>query len=602
MRLVFLLILIPNLLIAQKWVGLDKHHPIDERKAVMLEPNFFLDSDTSSIKSYLKNTIPNFKSNNSDLILTDFQQSPKARHYQFAQTLNGRKVFRGSIKLNLATDGRILSLFDNTVSISQNESESFPNHEAFHDGLTVHYNTPNNGKLHHYTLEEVYFPVEGFLEPAIHLEVVETTDRYYELVLNTDARVIYQNDLLSYATPQDSVVTLWVFDPDPLTSANQTYGTPYADDSDNDIVELNAERIRVYAPAAFESDTFFLENDYVKIQEHSLPNIPPVTSTDPIFNFTRSESGFEDVNAFYHITNFQNYIQSLGFNDIVNYQIPVDVHALNGSDNSNFNPGFNPPRLQFGEGGVDDAEDADVIIHEYGHAIMHSAAPGTNVGTERQALDEAVGDYFASSYSRFASPNRWEDVFTWDGHNEYWNGRSSISSDIYPDDLVGNLYSDADIWSATLMQIWEDIGREATDAIMIQAAYSFSSNMTMNQAAELFIQADTLLFNGVNFDPIQEHMCNRGLVSCNVGLEENTQPKAFQILNSVGFANGTSPVVVLTSEPVSITLYNAVGQLLLTDSDGSGILELSSADLESGVYLLEVSTEGSTSTVKVVKH
>ena len=37
-----------------------------------------------------------------------------------------------------------------------------------------------------------------------------------------------------------------------------------------------------------------------------------------------------------------------------------------------------------------------------------------------------------------------------------------------------------------------DIGREATDAIMIQAAYSFSEGMTMSQAALLFLQADTL--------------------------------------------------------------------------------------------------------------
>ncbi len=546
--------------------------------------------------------VPNLKHSDVDIQLLDFRESPKAKHYRFAQTLNGKKVFRGTVKINVANDGRILSTFDNTFQISESVSNDFPDHQAYYDGLMVHYNSPRNGKLHHYDLEEVYFPVGETLEPAIRLEVVELDDRYYELVLNRDVKVIYQNDLLSYAAPQDSTVTVWVFNPDPLTSANQTYGAPYSDASDNDVLELNAERVPVQVVATFEDDTFRLENQFVAIKEFSLPDVPPVTSTTNEFNFTRAESGFEDVNAFYHISNYQNYIQSLGFNDIVNYQIAVDVHALSGADNSNFNPGFNPPRLQFGEGGVDDAEDADVIIHEYGHAIMHSAAPGTNNGTERKALDEAVGDYFASSYSRFLSSNRWEDVFTWDGHNEYWNGRSSVSSDHYPEDLNNNLYTDADIWSSTLMQIWEDIGREATDAIMIQAAFSFSSNMTMNQAAELFIQADTLLFNGVNFEPIQEYMCNRGLVGCSVGLEERkTEGRTFQIFNSAGFANGTSSATVVAQESVSIKLYNAIGQLLLTDSNGSGILELSSEGLGSGVYLLEVSTESSTSTVKLVK-
>ena len=58
-----------------------------------------------------------------------------------------------------------------------------------------------------------------------------------------------------------------------------------------------------------------------------------------------------------------------------------------------------------------------------------------------------------------------------------------------------------------------DIGREATDAIMIQAAYSFSEGMTMSQAALLFLQADTLLFNGANFTPIRQRMFDRGFDS-----------------------------------------------------------------------------------------
>ncbi len=368
-------------------------------------------------------------------------------------------------------------------------------------------------------------------------------------------------------------------------------------------LELNAERVPVQAIATFDNGTFRLENDHVAILEFSTPVIQPVTSTVPEFNFTRSESGFEDVNAFYHITNMQEYIRSLGFDNIVNYQIAVDVHALNGADNSNFNSGFNPPRLQFGEGGVDDAEDADVIIHEYGHAIMSSAAPGTNVGTERRTLDEAIGDYFASSYSRAISDFRWEDVFTWDGHNQYWPGRSSVSTDHYPEDLNNNIYTDADIWAGTLMQIWGDIGRETTDAIMIQAGYSFSSNMTMRQAAELFVQADTILFNGVHGTPILDRMCHRGLLVCNVGINDATDTqRAFEVYNTAGFSSGTAAVRVVAAEEFTARLYNALGQLLLTETAASGQLELQSDGLLAGVYLLEVTTGNASSTVKLIKH
>ena len=569
MRWIILLTLLPLTTLAQKWVAEDDSaQPIDRKEAFWMPTSGSILTNEEAVKQYLLNTIPNLKNQSVGIELADEVHSPKGKHYRFAQTINGKRVFRGAVKVNVDLEGHILSIFDHSFSVPEYVDSNFPNHAPYHEGLAVHYNQPGNGTLHHYNLDEMYMDYEGEMIPVIRLEVVETSERYYELVLDKNAKVIYQSDLLSYAEPQDSTVTLWVFNPDPLTTANQNYGAPYVDSFDQDVLELNAERIPVSAIATLENDTFFLRNDYVQIQEVSLPATVPAFSLTPEFNFTRSQSEFEDANAFYHITYFQNYVQSLGFNNIVNYPIVVDAHALSGSDNSNFNAGFSPPRLQFGEGGVDDAEDADVVIHEYGHAIMNSAAPGTNSGTQRQALDEATGDYFASSYSRFLSPNHWGDVFTWDGHNQYWNGRSSLSSDHYPEDLNNNLYTDADIWSATLMQIWGDIGREATDAIMIQAAYSFSSGMTMPQAALLFIQADTLLFNGANYTPIHQRMYDRGLIPWFIGIDDvNPKPRFFEVYNTTGFTNGAGSVRIIATDKFDANLYNAVGQLVFRNRD-----------------------------------
>lgn len=599
----FFLSILPIAGMGQKWVAIDNAAPdLDRKQAVMLMPNETLTFDTSAIKAYLLEHIPNLKNSSCGLVLLDEVQSKNGRHYRFGQTVNGRLVFRGTIKLNIGASGRMLSLFDHTFGV-QSGLGSFPEHQPYHDGLMVHYHIADNGRLDHYELNEVYIEQDGQLIPAIHLEVVETTDRYYELVLNTDVKVIYQNDLLSYAEPVDSIATLWVFNPDPLTAGNFNYGAPYTDSFDQDVLELNANRVAVQMPVKFENDTFFLESNFVAIREFSLPEVQPATGIIPLFNYTRSQSGFEDANVYYHINTFQNYIQTLGFDNIVNYQIAVDAHALSGSDNSNFNAGFSPPRLHFGEGGVDDAEDADVIVHEYGHAIMHSAAPGTNNGTERRALDEAIGDYFASSYSRWLSPNRWADVFTWDGHNEFWPGRSSVSSDHYPEDLNNNLYTDADIWSATLMQIWGDIGREATDAIMIQAAYSFSDGMTMPQAALLFLQADTLLFGGSHFTPIRQRMYDRGLIPWNVGLEENTASlSSFSVFNTLGFSTGSGELRIVSNKQLLVNLYNTLGQQVYTAHSNTGTLNLSSTSFKSGVYILEMIAEDEQHTMKLVRN
>ncbi len=113
---------------------------------------------------------------------------------------------------------------------------------------------------------------------------------------------------------------------------------------------------------------------------------------------SRSDDAFEQVMVVYHITRWNQYLDSLGYDSVLNYAIHVDPQALNGQDQSMFNFGYNPARLYFGEGGVDDAEDADVIIHELSHAISHGAAPNTNTGTGKTArLTRHSGDYLQNA-------------------------------------------------------------------------------------------------------------------------------------------------------------------------------------------------------------
>ena len=77
--------------------------------------------------------------------------------------------------------------------------------------------------------------------------------------------------------------------------------------------------------------------------------------------------------AYFHIDRMQRYLQGLGFANVVHRSIPVNLHAT-AEDNSFYSP--TTRALNFGDGGVDDAQDADVISHEYGHAIQDSQVSG----------------------------------------------------------------------------------------------------------------------------------------------------------------------------------------------------------------------------------
>jgi hypothetical protein len=305
-----------------------------------------------------------------------------------------------------------------------------------------------------------------------------------------------------------------VFDPDPLTTAEQLYGDPYVDDSNSDVSLLNAERIGRNIDVTFDNNNnvYRLENQYVFMSEFSAPDIQPVQSLTPSFLYTRAQPGFEDVNTFYHLTEFRKYVDTLGFNDLVDVAIWVDAHALSGYDQSMFTDHPLGPRLFFGEGGVDDGEDADVIVHENGHALSSAAAPATNSGHQRQSVDEGIGDYLAASYSHSIDTFRWTDVFTWDGHNEFWKGRTAASSMTYDDySSAGSIHEMGQIYSSAIAKILVELGREKTDKLLIQSLYGLAIGMSMKDAAMLLYDADTALYNGENFCVIYNALLEREL-------------------------------------------------------------------------------------------
>lgn len=561
--------------------------------------------DSLAVVEYLYSVVPNLRVA-SLLQNSGFYQSKHTLHYRFQQTYNTIPVYRATIKINLDRNRNILSVFDNSYFIPSTPEGEFPAKEVVEEKVKKLYSDKAN--LERIKIENIYFHNGQKMLPASRIEIWDKQGDFFELIIDENSEVIYQRDLNMYFSANssaalDTPAIARVFNPDPLTTAGVVYGTPYEDANDADIPQLNMQREQVVIDVLFENDTFKLESSYCKITEHSIPVVPPTTSLTPDFEFTRSQSGFEDVNAFYHINFYQNYLRQLGFTDIVNYPIWVDTHGMGGADNSNFSAAGSPPRLSFGEGGVDDAEDADVVIHEYGHAISHSAAPNTNAGIERNAIDEALGDYFAASYSKAINTFGWERVFSWDGHNEFWNGRIVNSNKHYPEDKQNHIYKDAEIWSSTLMQINEQIGREKTDEILIESMRSYEANMTMNDAACLLLQSAETIFGWQDALAVSYYLAQRGFSGCGIGMNENIFAK-IQLLNTFAFAEGTGDAILRFEKPATgkLGLFDARGKLIFTKSfTAVSEVKINSQTLNSGIFLMNVETENLTGNFKLMK-
>ncbi len=356
-----------------------------------------------------------------------------------------------------------------------------------------------------------FLPVEGRVLPLVYRLVIPAANPLgdWEVMVDaTSGRVLRVRD---QAVSVDG--TGKAFDPDPLTTAQVAYGSPgYVDGNDANTPELEAQTFpRTLRNIDFSGGLYRLTGPYCNIQEFESPVVPPATALSPDgFQFTRDAQGFEDVEVYYGIDQSQRYIQSLGFNNIQNGSIWADTHGLNGVDNSHYIPSSN--RVAYGEGGVDDAEDLDVVLHEYGHAIQYGSVPGWGGGDEG-AMGEGFGDYWAGSYSASISLYRWEWVFNWDGHNPFWSGRVLNHTGHYPENWAGGIHNQGQLWSSTLMQIWFEITRPVIDQIVLAHHFVIGTGALVTQAASALVTSDRNLNDGLNVDTIVAYCTQRGFMT-----------------------------------------------------------------------------------------
>lgn len=375
---------------------------------------------------------------------------------------------------------------------------------------------------------------------------------------------------------------------------------------DYDYPELNAEQYNIEVLGDFSDGLFHLKNNFFELKNLSLPSADPVTSITGNFVFNRSHNGFEEINTFYHLNNYHAYVQELGFTSLAPEKIFIDAHGNNGGDNSYFT-NSPAPRLVFGDGGVDDAEDASVIIHEYTHALSDFAAPNTNWGAERQALDEALGDYISSSYSSVYSNYNKGIVFPWDGHNEFWDGRISNSDSTYSSlNLSSSIYVNAEIMSATLMDIFDEIGKNTTDKLVIESMfYNMPENNFMDVANNLLL-IDSLLFENENKCAIYNVLVKRNFKEGFCIGESFGSENGFYAINTDEFSknNGNAEFYVIEDnfEKMNVKVSNALGQIVFRKSN---IIEpkfiLDPSDFKGGMYYVRIQTNNKKYLTKLSK-
>ena len=341
----------------------------------------------------------------------------------------------------------------------------------------------------------------------------------------------------------------------------------------------------------------------------------PYSLTDT-FDFTRGQDEFEYVNCVYHITQSKLYLRSLGFPDLMGYQLPVYPQARdveNGPDNSQFKPNWGPEKtgtLIFGMDyskdfeHVEDAEDADVIIHEFGHAISYDVNGNDISRPPRNGIDEGFGDYLACSYSKSISTYKWEELFSWDAHNPFWEeGRSCVTKRTYDDYKLHNLYENGEILAGMCMELWDMIGRKKSDHIVVGAAHYYAEGMSFKDAGLLLLKADSALYSGMHSGTICALLLKYKFVDedfC-VLSGHHLLPNDLIAIDAFKFQNGEGlHVKSLAETELTLQVYSMNGKVLYHSSFEKE-LHASIPYTQPGVYLVSIQGKNISVSKKLVR-
>jgi hypothetical protein len=457
----------------------------------------FLSTQAALLK--LEPSLPGFK-------LASSRDTPMGQVYAFTQAADEVPVYGAELKVHFDREGRVVGLTNTSVPSAKLASVS-PSVKAEQALESARGQVPpglvdedETGDLPGPFTKLVIYAETG--TPTLAWEViVHTPGPTWQLFVHaqTGKVIVPARDLNRYATGTGQVFQ--------VNAIVATHNNDLRDQED----AANAVPQSAYHLEPLEdlNGSGFLDGPYAS----SSASKRRVFSKGQSFIFDRSLNGFSETMGYYFLDYAQRYIQSLGFTNVNNRQQVFSVDRYK-KDNSFYQS--STKNITYGTGGVDDAEDAEVILHEYGHSILDNQVPGYGTSLEADSIGEGFGDYLAGSLGAQLSGG-FQDVCIaeWDA--------TSYSSTVppclrrldgtkhYPEAIVGEVHDDGEIWSAALWQIRGAIAAAKADTIILQHHFLLTTDTSFNQAANALVTAAiNLRYSRAEVNAIRTILQNRG--------------------------------------------------------------------------------------------
>jgi Zn-dependent metalloprotease len=440
------------------------------------------------------------------ITLTGSRTTPMGQVYVFNQAADGVPVYGAELKVHFNREGRVVGLTNSSVPSAKlgSISPSVRAEQAVQSARSHvphgQVDEPESGELPLPSTKLVIYAETG--TPTLAWEVIlYTPGPTWQIFVHakTGDVLVPARDLNRYATGTGQVFLV-----------NAVVAT-----RDNTLRDNN-DAVSAVPPSAYRSVTLlgldgtgFLDGSYAS----SSATKRRVSSASETFIFDRSNNGFSETMGYYFLDYAQRYIQSLGFSSVNNRQQIFSVDRYK-KDNSFYDS--SRKTITYGTGEVDDAEDAEVIWHEYGHSIQDNQVQGFGTSLEASSMGEGFGDYWAGSVgAQFSGGFQDLCIADWDATSYSTTMppclRRLDSTKHYPEEIVGDDHDDGEIWSAALWQIRTAIGAGKADTVILQHHFLLTAAASFNQAANALVTAAVNLhYTTKEVNAIRSILQNRG--------------------------------------------------------------------------------------------
>lgn len=471
-------------------------------------------------------------------------ESPGGVHLDYQQVHAGIPVFEAGVKLHFDPKGQLLAVDADLVT-------DLPPPEALRPAIDGE--EAERIAVAHLGGEEV---LRG--DPSQELGILPLSVGRYVLVWRvtcpayepagdwrfqidaSNGQVLTRENVMLTTAPRGRV-----FHPNPIVTSGdqQLYRTVAAEDGYG-LLEPQTRVVDLQGLESVGVGRTMLKGELVRVVDENPPPAPELIGENLMFE--PHTPGFATVMTYFWLDTVLRYLRRLGFADLLSQGVeadPLDGTMPGGAFYSRWSRrmGFAPPEGR--RPGM--AEDATVILHEFGHAIQDDQVRGWGGHPEAGAMGEGFGDALAAIY--FAHVNDGFHAAVVGDWVRPPDGIRRVDRDLhYPEDMGGEVHHDGQIWSRALWDLYRLLGGESADLeeklqardtalrLIVQSHYYLGPKATFAEGARALLLADRALNEGRYGSLIRQAVAARGIQPAGEApgrgrLEEQTAHQALDL-------------------------------------------------------------------------